>query len=69
MNEFTKSYHILRGSLGRTIVYTTGHFLIAAACAMYFTGVAFDVAAADAIVEPLINGVWFYILDKMWNTK
>ena len=26
------------GSLLRTIIYTLGHFIIAAACVMYFTG-------------------------------
>jgi len=24
-------------------------------------------AAIDAIVEPMINGVWFYVLHKIWR--
>jgi len=23
----------------------------------------------DAIVEPLINGVWYFVLDKFWASK
>jgi uncharacterized membrane protein len=26
-------------------------------------------AGLDAIVEPLINGLWYYILDKTWSSK
>ena len=35
-------------------------------CASLITGVALNLAAIDAIVEPLINGVWFYLLHKIW---
>jgi uncharacterized membrane protein len=27
------------------------------------------VAVTDAIVEPLVNAVWFYILDRLWIDK
>lgn len=69
MNEFTNSYHALKGTILRTIVYTIGHFIIAASCVMYFTGASFSVAATDAIVEPLLNAVWFFILDRLWISK
>ena len=38
-------------------------------CASLITGVALNLAAIDAIVEPLINGVWFYLLHKIWSYK
>jgi len=57
------------GTILRTIIYTIGHFFIAAACVMYFTGAPFIVAITNAIVEPLINGVWYFILDKFWASK
>lgn len=68
MNEFLNSYKALRGTLLRTAIYTTGHFLIAATCVMYFTGAEFWVAVTDAIVEPLINAVWYFVLDRIWTT-
>ena len=36
---------------------------------MYFTGSSFQAAITDAIVEPLINGVWYLVLDKFWASK
>ena len=69
MNEFTNSYHALKGTLFRTLVYTIGHFVIAASCVMYFTGADFTAAITDAIVEPLLNAVWFFILDRLWIAK
>ena len=69
MSEFTRSYQAIKGTLLRTAVYTTGHFLIAAMCVMYFTGAPFYIAITDAIVEPLLNAVWFFILDRLWISK
>ena len=57
------------GTVVRTIVHTIGHFIIAAACVMYFTGASFDAAITNAIVEPLLNSVWYFVLDKCWNSK
>lgn len=67
MSEFTLSYNALKGTLLRTLIYTIGHFFIAAACVMYFTGASFYIALTDAVVEPILNGVWFFILDRMWT--
>lgn len=69
MNEFIDSYKALKGTLLRTAIYTVGHFLIAAACVMYFTGADFTIAMTDAVVEPLLNGVWYFILDRIWSKK
>ena len=69
MNEFLNSYKALKGTLLRTAIYTVGHFLIASACVMYFTGADFWIAITDAIVEPLINALWYFILDRMWVKK
>ena len=69
MNEFLNSYKVLKGTLLRTAIYTVGHFLIAASCVMYFTGADFSVAITDAIVEPLVNALWYFMLDRMWSKK
>lgn len=69
MSEFVDSYRALKGTILRTLIYTVGHFIIAASCVMYFTGANFTAAITDAIVEPLLNAVWFFILDRLWIAK
>ena len=58
-----------RGSILRTIVYTIGHFAIAITVLMLIADVAFMIALTDAIVEPIANSVWYFILDKWWASK
>ena len=58
-----------RGSILRTIVYTIGHFVIAITVLMIVADVSFMIALTDAIVEPLANSVWYFILDKWWTGK
>ena len=55
------------GSLGLAVVYTIGHMLIAIVCVMVITGASLELATIDAIVEPIINGVWFYVLHETWK--
>ena len=62
-------YEANRGTIIRTVIYTIGHFIIAASCVMYFTGAEFSAAITDAIVEPLLNSVWYFVLDKYWASK
>ena len=54
-------------SITLAIVYTIGHMLIAIVCVMVITGASLELATIDAIVEPLINGVWFYVLHETWK--
>ena len=59
-----------KGSLLRTLVFTLGHFIIAATILKILDpGIAMWVAVTDAIIEPLVNSVWYYILDRIWVTK
>jgi len=53
-------------SITRAIIYTIGHIIIAMTCNRLITGAALELAAVDALIEPMINGVWFYLLDKMY---
>ena len=62
-------YKSNRGSILRTIVYTIGHFAIAIIVLKIVADVSFMVALTDAIVEPLANSVWYFVLDKFWVTK
>ena len=58
-----------KGSILRTIVYTIGHFIIAITVLMIVADVSFLIALTDAIVEPLANAMWYFILDKWWASK
>ena len=77
MTEFTHGiltasksiYQNNKGSILRTIIYTIGHFAIAITVLMFIADVSFMVALTDAIVEPLANDVWYFILDKVWTAK
>ncbi len=77
MVEFTQGiftatkniYKNNKGSILRTIVYTIGHFAIAIIVLMSIADVSFYIALTDAIVEPLANAVWYFMLDKFWASK
>ena len=69
MSEFTESYKSMKGSVLRTIVYTLGHILIAMTVVSFMTGANMFEAGAVALIEPSINGIWFFLLDRLWVTK
>ena len=77
MAEFNKGiylsikdiYQSNKGSLLRTLIYTIGHFIIAITVLMLISNVSFAIALTDAIVEPLANAIWYFVLDKFWTTK
>lgn len=48
-------------------IYTVGHIAIAMTCNYIITGAQLELAAVDAIVEPVINGFWFYALHSYWK--
>tara|TARA_Y100000992_G_scaffold222709_1_gene154765 strand:- start:995 stop:1237 length:243 start_codon:yes stop_codon:yes gene_type:complete len=62
-------YKSNKGSILRTIIYTIGHFAIAIVVLMSIADVSFKVALTDAIVEPLANAIWYFMLDKFWASK
>ena len=51
------------------VVYTSGHFLIATSWSFLFIGVDLSLAAVDAVIEPILNGFWFYALLYSWNSQ
>lgn len=54
------------GSLYRSVIYTVGHIVIATVCNVYITGAVVKLAITDALVEPMINMIWYYMLDSLW---
>ena len=67
MGRYVKK--ILGGdSLTLTIVYTLGHVIIAMSVVRTMTGASLWEAGAVALIEPTINGIWFYILHRTWKS-
>ena len=54
-------------SLMLAAIYTIGHIVIAMVCNYFITGTSLNNAAMDAIIEPIVNGFWFYILHKAYQ--
>ena len=73
MTEFRQGiYNLLKTLIGGSsftlaVIYTVGHILIAIACVVIITGASVELAALDAVIEPIINGVWFYVLHSAWK--
>ena len=69
MTEFTKGIGSIfkKNSLALALVYTLGHVIIAMTVVSAITGASLFEAGTVALVEPAINGVWFYILHKLWT--
>ena len=63
----TLKYYFKLDSILLTVVYTIGHMVIAVVCVMVITKASFELAMTDAFIEPIINGVWFFILHSFWK--
>ena len=55
-----------KGSSTLTFIYTLGHIIVAIVVVRIITGASWWDSGAVALVEPLINGLWFYVLHKVW---
>ena len=73
MTEFTHGIQgaikklLTASSVGLAIVYTLGHIIIAMTVVSVMTGASLWEAGAVALIEPSINGIWFYILHSAWK--
>ena len=54
-------------SLLLTIIYTLGHFIIAILCVRLITGASLELATLDALIEPIINAIWLYVLHRVYS--
>ena len=55
-------------SLTLSIIYTIGHMIIAATAIYLLTGSSIWEAGLVALIEPTLNGVWFYVLHSLWRS-
>ena len=73
MTEFTQGIQgalrrIISGSsITLAVVYTLGHIIIAMSVVSLMTGASLWEAGAVALIEPSINGIWFYVLHSLWK--
>ena len=73
MTEFTQGIQgalrklIAGSSITLAIVYTIGHIIIAMTVVSLMTGASLWEAGAVALIEPSINGIWFYVLHSLWK--
>ena len=73
MTEFTQGIQgavkklIAGSSVTLAIIYTLGHICIAMTVVSVMTGASLWEAGAVALIEPSINGIWFYILHSLWK--
>ena len=67
MTEVTQGMFklIASTSLGRAMVYTADHVMIAMNVVYWLTGASLFEAGLVALVEPCINGCWYYLLDRI----
>ena len=72
MSEFKQGiFNILKklgtSSLALALIYTAGHIIIAMSVVSVMTGASLWEAGAVALIEPSINGVWFFVLHKTYK--
>ncbi len=73
MTELTQGiFEVIKKLVGGSsvtlaLVYTFGHIFIAMTTTYFITGSTLELAALNALVEPCINGVWFYVLHSIWR--
>ena len=49
-----------------SIIYTIGH-IIAGSVVYVLTGSYYMFGETVALVEPMLNGLWFFLLHKLWK--
>ena len=54
-------------SLTLSIIYTIGHMFIAGTTVYVLTGSSIWEAGLVALIEPTLNGIWFYVLHSLWR--
>ena len=54
-------------SITLAFIFFIGHVFIAMTVVSVMTGASLWEAGAVALIEPSINGIWFYILHSAWK--
>ena len=53
-------------TLIRTFIFTCGHYCIDVLSTHFITGAEIQLAMTACIVGPILNAIWYFILDKLF---
>ena len=72
MSEFNNGiFNVIKNNVEESVIlaviFFIGHIIIAMIVVSIITGASIWEAGAVALVEPAINSVWFYILQKRYD--
>lgn len=72
MTEFRQGAYVVlqnlsQSSIALALIYTVGHVIIAMSVVSIMTGASLWEAGLVALIEPSINGVWFYALHRIYK--
>lgn len=59
----TSSTH---STLLRTVIFTFGHYFIDTSVTHFVTGAPWHLAFTSSIIGPVLNAVWYFILDRFF---
>lgn len=51
----------------RAVIFTVGHYVIDVSTVLALTDATFHEASQVGVVAPLLNGLWFWVLDRAWT--
>ena len=57
-----------KSTLIRTCIFTIGHYLIDVLSNHFITGAPIKLAMVSSVAGPILNAVWYYILDRVFFT-
>ena len=61
-----KHSHTACATMFRTLVFTCGHYIIDTCCTHFIGGAEWHRAFASSIAGPILNAVWYFILDRIF---
>lgn len=56
-----------RATTVRTAIFTVGHFFIDFFVISTVTGAGVGEATLASLLAPLLNGFWYWLLDRVWT--
>ncbi len=65
--KILKEFAVKSDSLTLAIIYTCGHIIIAMTVVKLMTDASLWEAGSVALVEPTLNGIWLYVLHRLWK--
>ncbi len=65
--KILKELAVKSDSLTLAIIYTCGHIVIAMTVVKLMTDASLWEAGSVALVEPTLNGIWLYVLHRLWK--